>query len=236
MRKVKLSVNWFMGMIFFALGMIFIVIGAMTYISESNFKKTSETTTGTIIDIESYRDSDGDTRYEVYVDFKVKGKTYSGSLNYYSADMDIGDSVVIYYNPDNPNTFKGENPALFLLLIFGLGSLFALFGLGFIIIAVRKRMIKNRVLKYNMIIQANISGCEINRNLAVNGRHPYILIATAISPYDGLIYTFKSDSIWNNLTTTIETYNITTVPVYVNPQNYKEYYVDIDSFKRYLGN
>ena len=93
-----------------------------------------------------------------------------------------------------------------------------------------------RVLAMNCIIQAQIGDFSLNRNLTVNGRHPYVLRASAISPYNGRAYEFKSDAIWNDLTPILHAYNITKVPVYVNPQNYEEYYMDTKYFQQYLGN
>jgi hypothetical protein len=57
-----------------------------------------------------------------------------------------------------------------------------------------------------------------------------------MSPYDGKLYTFKSEYFWQDVTPILQRYNITTIPVYINPNNYKEYVVDISQIKNYLGN
>lgn len=234
MKKVA-SFPLILGIAFFIAGMIFVSVGVAVHISDANFKESALTTTGTIIDIRSSTDSDGDTDYDVVVEFIVKGQRYSGKLNYYFSSMDEGDTLTIYYNPDNPNDFMGENSVTGLIILIIFGGVFALIGLGFVISGFMSKAKRKRVLGYNFIIKANISSFDLNTRLTVNGKHPYILTATIMSPYDGLMYTFKSDSIWTDLTLIIENYNIKTVPVYVNPQNYKEYYVDLDYFKQYLG-
>lgn len=232
----KVSPVGIIGWVFLIFGVLFSVFGAFSYVSEQDFKKTALTTNGTIYDIVSYSDSDGDTSYDVYVEFYVDGQLYNGKLNYYYSSMDEGDSLTIYYNPEDPSDFVGDGSSTGLILFVVLGGIFGLVGVGMITSQVIKKTKRKKVMAFNNIIQANITSFDINNNVTVNGRHPYILIATVMSPYDGLIYTFKSDSIWNDMTPLFQNYNITTVPVYVNPQNYKEYYVDIDSFNRYFGN
>lgn len=42
-------------------------------------------------------------------------------------------------------------------------------------------------------------------------------------------YTFKSLNLWNNPESIIEEKNIKVLPVYINMNNKKQYYVDVDS-------
>ncbi len=95
---------------------------------------------------------------------------------------------------------------------------------------------KKRVLSYNYVIQANIVGFNIDSSVSVNGRCPYRLEANYISPIDGKLYSYRSDNIWSDLTPILEQRQITTIPVYVNPNNYAEYYMDISSLKNFIGN
>ena len=224
------------GIIFFIIGALFAGIGTIISINDAKFKENALTTDGIITDIRSYTDSDGDTSYDVYVEFYVDGTRYDGELGYYISSMDIGEEILIYYDPKNPNEFTGEDSIDGIIIFIIIGGIFALIGLGFIIYEIVNRAKKKRILGYNFIIQANITNFSINRSVKVNGKSPYIMIANTISPYDGKTYVFKSDSIWNDLSNVLQTYNIKTVPVYVNPNNYKEYYIDIDFFKQYLGN
>lgn len=235
MKKVG-SASSIVGWSFFIIGVVFAAIGVMMHVHNTNFKENALTTNGTIIDIRTYTDSDGDTSHDVFVEYYVDGVLYDGELNYYTSSMEEGDSVKIYYDPNNPGDFIGEDSTVGLIIFVIIGSVFALIGIGFVASAIITKSKRKRVLGYNFIVQANISGFNFNKNVTINGVHPYILTATIISPYDGLIYTFKSESIMTDLTPILQAYNIKTVPVYVNPQNYKEYYVDIDFFKRYLGN
>lgn len=222
------------GIIFFIIGAIFATIGVVVYNNETNFKESALITDATIVDIRAVVDSDGETSYDVYVEYYVDSVLYDGKLNYYNSTMEHGDLVKIYYDPNNPEKFVGDGSTSVLIIMIIIGGIFSILGIGFIIFNIKSKIKRNKILKYNFIIQANIVNCVLNENILINGVHPHNLIATIMSPYDGLTYTFKSESIMKDLTPIIQAYSINTVPVYVNPQNYKEYYVDIDYFKRYF--
>ena len=119
MKKVG-SFPLIFGIIFFAIGLILAIVGVAVHINDVNFKESALTTTGTIVDISSYTDSDGDTDYNVVIEFRVNGKKYSGRLNYYYSSMYEGDSLTIYYDPDNPSDFIGEDSVtgIIVLIIF----------------------------------------------------------------------------------------------------------------------
>ena len=117
--------------------------------------------------------------------------------------------------------------------IIGIGSIFLIIGIVSFIKGIKSKRIIKRVLAMNFIIQAEI--VDFRRGYLNRGISTYILKASAISPYDGKKYIFKSDAILHNLTPILRSYNITKVPVYVNPQNYNEYYVDMKFFQQYLG-
>lgn len=57
--------------IFAVVGAIVIVMGIATTISGMRFKETAEEITGIISEIDSYRDSDGDRHYSVFVNYTI---------------------------------------------------------------------------------------------------------------------------------------------------------------------
>lgn len=225
-----------LGGLFFTIGIFFVGAGIFVKISYDNFLKTAVKTTATITSIGASHDNDGDVNHSVIVEFVVDGKTYSGELNYYSSSMRIGREETIYYNPENPNDFRSKGGSFLIWLFIFIGGLFAGIGIILIIVMIVQSKKKKRVLSYNYVIQASIVGFSLDTSTSVNGRCPYRLDATYISPIDGKLYTYKSDQLWADLTPILEQRQITTIPVYVNPNNYAEYYVDISSLKNLIGN
>lgn len=87
----------------------------------SNMKKEKSWTPNdaTIVDIDvtKYRHN-GETKrdYNVTIDYTFNNNTYTDELGFYTSSMDIGDTVLIYVNPDNPNEFVYKNGGILFLL------------------------------------------------------------------------------------------------------------------------
>lgn len=124
-EKKKSSVNW----IFAIIGVALIAAGIICLAKSENFKKTAVETEATITEIEMYEDSDGDTQYNVLVEFQADDEKIEGSLGYHVSGMKKGQTVQIFYNPNDPHDFKSasEDIWIFAVLIV-LGVPFLLFG------------------------------------------------------------------------------------------------------------
>ena len=233
MKSVR-KIMIFLGSLFTFIGLITLGLGVWLYINTQSFKENAKQTEARIIDIQSeYRNEDID--YNVYVTFNVDGKIYYGELNYYTSSMNIGDQVKIYYDPDNPNNFRSNNFEIGIIIAGIIGFAFTAIGLIFLIINIRKSMVQKRVIKYNYLIEADIKNVELKSNISINGRHPYILIATAISPKNGMLHIFESEYFFEDIKYNLQANNIRKVLVYVNPNNYDKYYVNIDTLKSNYG-
>jgi hypothetical protein len=85
-----------------ALGVGLLVVCAITFVHTERFIGGSERATGTVIDLNSKTDSDGDVTFYPVVRFTTaEGRTIkfeSGS----SASNSVGDRVEVLYDPDDP--------------------------------------------------------------------------------------------------------------------------------------
>ena len=123
--KKKSSVNW----IFAIIGLALIVAGLVCLVKSENFKKNAVETEATITEIEIYEDSDGDTQYNVLVEFRADDEKIEGSLGYHVSGMKKGQTVQIFYNPNDPHDFKSASEDIWLFVVFiVLGVPFLLFG------------------------------------------------------------------------------------------------------------
>lgn len=138
--KKKASVNW----IFAIIGITLIVVGSVWLAKAESFKKNAVETEAAITEIEIYEDSDGDTQYNVLVGFRADDMKVEGSLGYHVSGMKKGQTVKIFYSPDDPHDFKSasEDIWIFVVLIV-LGVPFLLFGFSPVIMK-SITVIKNR--------------------------------------------------------------------------------------------
>lgn len=214
--------------IFTVIGIVFVLIGGIICLNIFNYENKIETV-GIITQISSYRDSDGDINYEVYVSYNVNGKEYESRLNSYSSSFYEGKEINIYYDKDNPNNIGVKSLDLLFLIFPGLGLIFIILGGAGIAVKVRKNKLEKRLEENGETIYADYVKTAINTVYSVNGRHPYNIICEWNNPRDGKKYIFKSKNIWINPESIIKERNIKTFLVYVNLENIKQYFVDVDN-------
>ena len=124
-KKYKL----FAGIFLCVFGMAFITTGALiTNKKASNLSVLKEYgiyTQATISDIQIVDTIDDAPIYSAFVDFTTTNNNYitRANLKYYHSNMRIGDSVNIYYCPDNPyDIASGQEPMWLYFLIFRAGG------------------------------------------------------------------------------------------------------------------
>ena len=74
----------------------------VTFFQSRGFEKTS----ATIVDIETDQIGE-DVSYYPVVDYTVDGVAYTGKVDQGSGSYAVGDTITIYYNPENPEIIHG---------------------------------------------------------------------------------------------------------------------------------
>ena len=121
------------GVIFMLAG-IGMVIGGFAFRKNSKkFYATAEQTTATIDTIYEYvsADTDHDIRHDVYVSYDTqKGEHYSNiDLGWYQSGMEEGQTLAVYYNPNNPRDVRTQEGSMTgFIVITLLGVVFVLVG------------------------------------------------------------------------------------------------------------
>ena len=214
-------------LIFTIVGTVFVAIGFILFGSVFNYNNKIETT-GIITEIWSSRDSDNNRNHKVYVSYVAEGNEYESTLNGYSSSFYEGKKIEIYYDKDNPNKIGMKSLDLLFLILPGIGLIFLVIGGTGIFIKINRRNLGKRLKENGELIYADYVETIINISYSVNGRHPYKIICEWTNPLDGEEYTFKSKNIWSNPEDIIEERNIKQFPVYIDKNNKKKYFVNID--------
>ena len=223
----------------YIIGIFFIFIGilmiTMFNIFIFNFNKgiqNGEEITATISKIENDN---------VYVTYIVGNEEFTKKINFYSSTMHIGEKIKIVYEKDNPNKINvkiqdyfGEYGNYF-KYIFYIAPISIIF-IGVIILStsIIRDNKRKKLLNNGLRIMGEIKSVEDNALINVNGRHPKRIIATYI--YNGIEYESKSEDIWFDINDILNTYNIKEIPICIDPDNPKNYIMDINDIKSKLGN
>lgn len=123
-----------------------------------------------------------------------------------------------------PFALKDEEAAVFFPIFGSLGLIFLIIGLVLVIMKIRKKLRCSRLLRSGNYIMAEILGATVNYNVMINGRCPYV-VECQYRDMLGNIHIFKSRYLYFNPETLFQD---RMVKVYVEGDNYKHYYVDID--------
>lgn len=210
---------------FIVFGGIFFAAGAFILKSNLDFKKDAVIVNAEIVDIESYRDRDGDRHYTVYVSYSIGGEYYSYvSLDSYTAGMHVGKMIDVYVNPSSPSQAKSAGdiylfPAVFVLM----GGVVMTIGMVVAIRAMKQGRKYKRLLTTGKPLQAVVDRIDLNHSYSVNGAHPFILYCSYTDEYQNMTYRFKSDNLWENPEPVLPPGS--TVKVLVDPSDYSRYYV-----------
>ncbi len=219
-----------LSLFFIGFGLIFVLVASYLLIDNINVKNNWTETTSHIINIdkEKYR-SDGKTKYRYFaiVEYSVDGQSYSGRLNTYSSGMRIGDSVDIYYNPENHADFQDASGNLLLVVMMLIG--FAPMGIGFyLIINDVKTNSKVKKLKENgQKVIAVIKTVDVDYSTTVGDGHPCELICE-VEQFDSPVpKRYRSQKLYKNMQDVAGK----SIVIYIDRENADNYIMDIDSIR-----
>lgn len=217
--------------IFTIIGTLFFILGTSIVISNYKDRENRIYTIGTITEITSYKDSDGDIKHNTYVSYNIDGKQYESDLNGYSSSFYKGKEIEIYYNKNNPNII-GTEIFDFLTFIFPtLGLIVIIIGINGLVSKVRKKRIVKILKENGQLIYADYVETVCNTSYSLNDRHPYNINCEWTNTLNGKKYLFKSDNIWFNPEKIIREKNIKTFPIYIDMNSMKNYYMDLEELE-----
>lgn len=204
---------------FFGIGGIIALVCGYFAQDMLSFEKNATSVIGTVIDF----DISNKGGCSPNVSYRVNGKDYIndswGSTK--PCPYEEWEKIEMLYNPENPKDAIIDSflEKWLFITIFGIiAGIILLVGFVFL----KKEQRKQWLIWNGISIQVPVKETGVNYHYTANGKHPWIITAE----YDdgsGNIFEYVSDNIWFNP----DIYTDKTVSVFVNPVNYKEYYMDI---------
>lgn len=214
--------------VFLVAGVGLLIGGILWLFSSIRFQETAVEITGTITDIETYRDSDGDRHSAAYVSYEFGGELYEDvRLNSYSSSMRRGMDITLYCDPDDPWNVQPKSMTYFgPALLGGMGLLFALVGGVVLTVMLTVASRRRKIREQGKSIYATVEEVARNVNYRVNGVHPFVIYCTYRDDYKDVTYRFKSENLMMDPSAIFPVGS--TIEVKVMEDDYSKYCVIVD--------
>ena len=167
----------------------------------------------------------------IIIEYSYNNKEYTTELGYFSETLKIASTVTIYINKDNPKDFIYEganNFGLYFCMI--VGSVMLIFNVAYFFIGKHNINVNNILVQKGKLIQAEIIFADEEENKSSFDKHPFIFTCSYFDENKQEQVYFTSESIYCK--NAGATYIGKNVDIYVDPNDYKNYYVDLKLFEK----
>ncbi len=225
-RKQKNSFPVLFFLIFALAGFGMLIGGFVTMVNSYQFQKTAVEVSGTISQITSYRDSDGDLHHRVLVSYSYNGQSFDDvTLGFYSSSMREGKKIPLLVDPQDPGHMTTKSRDVFTnAILLAMGVVFAAVGIVPLIVSLAGSQKRKKLMATGRQLHAVVEYTDVNRSVSYNGRHPYIVYCTYQDPSTDVTYRFKSKNLMRDPGYAPED----PIEVFVDPEDYSNYVVIAD--------
>lgn len=213
------------------LGAIFFILAAVMGFNYYSFVKNAKTASGIVTDIERRQDPNGSrTDYPIisYVTREGEEKTFQSKVGTGIGLYKKNQQVEVYYANEEARLKGGSEAQIY--SVFGVAGLVMLvIGGALAMHAYRRQKDIAWLEQHGQRIETQLIDIRRVTYLKVNGRAPYVLVCKGKAP-SGETMVFKSDMLGFRPQVDLEEKII--VPVFIDPQHPKRYYVDTTFLSR----
>jgi len=171
------------------------------------------------------------TAIAIIINYEYNGKEYITELGYFSGELTIASTVTIYINKDNPSDFiyEGANKfGLYFCMI--VGSVMLIFSVVFFFINKYNNKINVTLLQKGKLIQAEIIYADEEETKSSFEKHPFIFTCVYFDEEKEEQIYFTSESVYCKKMGS--KYIGEKVNIYVDPNDYTNYYIDLKLFEQ----
>lgn len=167
----------------------------------------------------------------IIIAYEYNNKEYVTELGYFSNELRIASTVTIYANKDNPLDFIYDGANKFgLYFCMVVGSVMHIFSLAFFFVLKHNKKCNINLKEKGKLIQAEIIFADEEENKSSFDKHPFVFTCLFKDEEKNEQIYFTSESIYckNNGANYIGK----KVDIYVDPNDYKNYYIDTQLFEK----
>ncbi len=172
-----------------------------------------------------------DSGAAIIITYEFRGQEYITELDYFSTDISIAQTLIIYLSEDDPTDFIYEKENKFgLYFCMIVGSCLLIGSIAFFLIENHNNKVDKQLMKEGKIIQAVILFADEDEKRSSFGKHPYIFTCSYKVPETNEEKIYTSESIYcknNGLS-----YVGKEVKIYVDPNDLNNYCVDTKQFEK----
>ena len=161
--------------VFIALGIALFAIGYIGSEQNAAYFQRSPSVEGYLPDVDDRGES-------CELTYAVDGETYVFHMDVYDSGMYIGLPVTVYYDADNPGSYRTTYNDLVFFVLRILGLTFAVMGLVGVLIPGFVASNREKVLRDGTRISAHIEEIHPNLSVTLHGRHPWRLVCRGVDP------------------------------------------------------
>ncbi len=230
MKKGNIVENIF-AIVFSLVGVICLIIAVIALCFTLRFQGNAEQGIGHIVarDISVATDADlTNPDASTWIAYTVNRSNYVTGINVTSSNWYVGKQLPIWIHNEDPHRIQvaGAINYLVSMITGGVGIVFFLIGMGFTVALVSSRKNRARLLATGRKVYGTVVGWHYNTAVSVNGRNPFVLDVEYEDPFSGETKQYRSGNLWEN------PYGCEGKPIaiYLDPENPRKYYVDIENF------
>jgi hypothetical protein len=223
--------------LFGAIGLVLLAVATFVHARERRFIRSAARATGTVVDLSRGRGSEGGSVYYPVIAFRTAAGdsvTFVSNAGSNPPSREVGERVEVLYDPAQPRTAYTSG---FFTLHIGsfvftlLGVIFTAVGGIWLWVQRRAARLAEELRATGRRITAKVLEIELRRNIRVNNRHPWRIVAEWQESSSAEPVVFRSANIWEDPTPHVGE----TVEVLVDRHDVKRYLVDLEFLPRQGG-
>ncbi|PRY65813.1 uncharacterized protein DUF3592 [Vreelandella songnenensis] len=206
-----------------------LVVAFFLYQNSQTFVDKAASTEGTVVGLMESRSEDSIT-YRPVVQYTPENGSmleFTSSAGSNPPNYSRGQRIEVLYDPANPANARIKSffslwgaP----LILAGLGALCFISGAGAFVFSRLAHRSNQSLMENGLRIDTQFQGVERNTAFSINGKYPYQVVAQWLNPSTNQVHVFKSQNIWFDPSSYI---NTDTIAVFVEPGNFKKHHVDL---------
>jgi hypothetical protein len=161
------------------------------------------------------------------IEYTVNEKTYTKQIAT-PKNTSLNDEITIYYNKNNPELLADNKTTTIPIIILIISLIILIYTIVLFLLDLKKQKRITLLKSTGIYIEATIEEIIVNsKGKPKKGKYPYHIRCIYTNPSDKSVFRFESDNLYFNVNEYINEYNIKKLPIYVDKNDYKNYYIDI---------